>query len=282
MNNFVVPDDTAWYVKRNGKEYGPCTFHKLQLAVSKGYLSPSDLVRDNGSNQWYSASKVNGLFTGRPNRPPDGHVVESTSNKNIERATNCDDKLNTYVTPTPTEEDVLRWLGVSANPTQYRKHLNSTTSSHNGPSAQAINNGNSLITQESTPLSQAQLYFQQSHDVVRSPSIKDNEIKRDEVLGCMFMLFIGIAIYFWGCNSGNDTAAELLARQCVRDELLSPSSADFGWDPPSISRIGTDTIIVRGRVDAKNAFGVVISHTYECRIRRSENGELVCEDVSVY
>ena len=55
-------NDSTYHVMRGDREFGPNSFQKLQLAVSKGYISRSDLVRRDGSKHWISAERIDGLF----------------------------------------------------------------------------------------------------------------------------------------------------------------------------------------------------------------------------
>lgn len=91
----------------------------------------------------------------------------------------------------------------------------------------------------------------------------------------------------------DEISAEVMCRQFVRDNLLSPSSADFGgffddWDTAvfiekessqfqmldiDVSRVtGPGVWVVLGEVDAQNAFGAVIRSDYLCIMEyRSSN-----------
>lgn len=50
-----------WYVRRNDKEQGPYSVAKLRDAVSKGFLGPNDVVRQEGSDRWVAAGSIPGL-----------------------------------------------------------------------------------------------------------------------------------------------------------------------------------------------------------------------------
>lgn len=82
---------------------------------------------------------------------------------------------------------------------------------------------------------------------------------------------------------GNKIEAEVMCKDFVRDNLKSPSSADFGgflddWDEAvfinseNASTFGVDTgqlrnsgiWVVRGQVDAQNSFGAMIRSKYIC------------------
>lgn len=82
---------------------------------------------------------------------------------------------------------------------------------------------------------------------------------------------------------GNDIQAQVMCKDFVRDNLKSPSSADFGgllddWDEAlfleaeKASEFGVDTTnlrntgiwVVTGQVDAQNSFGAMIRSRYTC------------------
>ncbi|MFO0966158.1 MAG: GYF domain-containing protein [Gemmataceae bacterium] len=59
----------AWYYSERNEQHGPVTFDELRGRAQAGYLSPTDLVWQEGTADWIRASVVEGLFelpTARP------------------------------------------------------------------------------------------------------------------------------------------------------------------------------------------------------------------------
>jgi len=91
---------------------------------------------------------------------------------------------------------------------------------------------------------------------------------------------------------GTETMAEVMCEQFVEDNLRSPSTADFGglfddrdeavlMDAETASQLGVDVSslrnvgvwVVRGEVDAENAFGAMIRSEYLCVLDYEKEGE---------
>ncbi|MCL4295722.1 MAG: hypothetical protein KJ077_08345 [Anaerolineae bacterium] len=91
---------------------------------------------------------------------------------------------------------------------------------------------------------------------------------------------------------GNDIMAEVMCKDFVRDNLKSPSSADFGGlfddrdkamflEAEQASQFGVDTSklrnsgvwVVAGEVDAENSFGAMIRSKYTCILDYDKAGQ---------
>ena len=65
----------------------------------------------------------------------------------------------------------------------------------------------------------------------------------------------------------NSTMAKIQCQDFVRDNLRSPSSADFPFFAGGAVAMGNNAYMVRSYVDAQNAFGAAIRNDYVCQIR---------------
>jgi len=90
-------------------------------------------------------------------------------------------------------------------------------------------------------------------------------------LGIALLIFAGIALF---TDSPTDfkpacEAAAVIAENYVEMQLISPKSADFPWLDYNCWRDAKDsnTFLVKSYVDAENAFGAMIRHKYECKLR---------------
>ncbi|MFM7107884.1 MAG: GYF domain-containing protein [Planctomycetaceae bacterium] len=51
-----------WYYTQRNERQGPVSTAKLKSLAAEGWLTPTDLVRKEGMQNWVPASKVRGLF----------------------------------------------------------------------------------------------------------------------------------------------------------------------------------------------------------------------------
>lgn len=53
-----------WYIGRNGSKVGPLSSAQVRQMVSRGEISPDDLIWKSGMERWVPCSTVKGLFSG--------------------------------------------------------------------------------------------------------------------------------------------------------------------------------------------------------------------------
>jgi hypothetical protein len=68
-----------YHVGRNGQQTGPYSIEQLRMMASRGELSPSDLVWQEGMPSWEPASSLPGVFSDSPALGGGGHVVPPVS-----------------------------------------------------------------------------------------------------------------------------------------------------------------------------------------------------------
>ena len=61
--------------------------------------------------------------------------------------------------------------------------------------------------------------------------------------------------------------AKIQSQDFVRDNLRSPSSADFPFFGRDAVAMGNNAYVVRSYVDAENAFGAALRNDYVCQLR---------------
>lgn len=76
-------------------------------------------------------------------------------------------------------------------------------------------------------------------------------------------------------------AGYLAAKECVSDALLSPSTAEFPWSTVDASIAGDGCYVVRGAVDAQNAFGVPIRHWWEVTLTEVSDAGYTVERIEL-
>jgi hypothetical protein len=64
----------------------------------------------------------------------------------------------------------------------------------------------------------------------------------------------------------NSTMAKVQCQNFVRDNLRSPSSADFPFFGGDAVAMGNNAWVVRSYVDAENAFGAALRNDYVCQL----------------
>lgn len=57
---------------------------------------------------------------------------------------------------------------------------------------------------------------------------------------------------------GTETEAWFMTRKFVTDQLRSPSTADFPWNPTEAKKLGPGKWRIAGHVDSQNAFGATL------------------------
>lgn len=123
---------------------------------------------------------------------------------------------------------------------------------------------------------------------VSDPAREGSEGGRRSLRGCMwaFLGLLGLVLVFGALaelengtdqgTSGDPIAAFHHCQDAVEEKLRAPSTAEF--DDYSPSRVqgadagGGERYIVRGDVDAENAFGAKVRSRYECEIERRSDG----------
>ncbi len=80
-----------------------------------------------------------------------------------------------------------------------------------------------------------------------------------------------------------------MAQRFVKDRLKSPGTADFGsvwggdYQAPRdhVEVVGVNTYVVKGWVDAENAFGGTMRCDFRCKLQDEGNGEWRCLEIDV-
>ncbi|HEX4150343.1 MAG TPA: hypothetical protein VHY20_15205 [Pirellulales bacterium] len=72
---------------------------------------------------------------------------------------------------------------------------------------------------------------------------------------------------------GTDGSALVAARDAVLRQLQFPSSAKFPWFSSGTAHLGGDTWVVKGTVDAQNAFGAKIRHHWTVSLKHISGRE---------
>jgi hypothetical protein len=70
-----------------------------------------------------------------------------------------------------------------------------------------------------------------------------------------------------------DTEAYIAAKDYVLSRIKFPKEADFPLTPESSTHVGNGVYIVRGTVEAKNAFGVVSDHPWVVSLKYTGGSE---------
>lgn len=112
--------------------------------------------------------------------------------------------------------------------------------------------------------------------------IKENSylLKEQEVLDVkkkMVISFGSVVLMvsaLCGCGSSNrERDAWVCAQNIVKEELKSPSTADFcSYPDASITDIGNERYVVKGYVDAKNSFGAEIRTDFTVTLTLTKSG----------
>lgn len=129
---------------------------------------------------------------------------------------------------------------------------------------------------------------QQSRPNTEHP--KDPKKKR----GCLQILVLIIGLFFMcaiissmldseagspsGANGPTKTpspdpfAAWVMCEQFVENQLVAPSTAEFGsFDRNNVDYLGNSEYLVLNYVDAQNSFGAVLRKTYLCKVRDNKD-----------
>ena len=94
-----------WYVRVDGKEYGPYTTQQLKTYAAEGHVSRASEVRS-GEGPWCLATKVKGMF------PAEDVELRPPPPASAQRAANA-------TTPGPVESEVVLYLD---SPSMFRNH----------------------------------------------------------------------------------------------------------------------------------------------------------------
>lgn len=71
------------------------------------------------------------------------------------------------------------------------------------------------------------------------------------------------------------------AEICVKENLKSPSAAEFYMLETKIWEINDSTYMVKGPVDSQNAFGAMLRANFECKVIILDNDKYRCEGVTI-
>jgi len=93
-----------------------------------------------------------------------------------------------------------------------------------------------------------------------------------------------------GSSAGpHELDAWVMVQQFVKDQLRSPSTADFGsvfgdYQKPDdcVTKTGENTFQVRGWVDAQNAFGPTSRNNFSCELEYVGNDRWQCRNLGLY
>lgn len=121
--------------------------------------------------------------------------------------------------------------------------------------------------------------------------------------GCLSMVLIfGIfAIFIRACFFGKNDSTDIektekednynkkqreiqvftYAEICVKENLKSPSSAEFHMMETKIWEINDSTYMVKGPVDSQNAYGAMLRANFECKVIILGDENFRCEDVVI-
>lgn len=74
-----------------------------------------------------------------------------------------------------------------------------------------------------------------------------------------------------------------MARTFVETRLVSPGSADYGWQTSSecVTDLGQGVYVVKGWVDAQNRFGAKVRSYFTCRVKYVGKEEWVCQSLDI-
>lgn len=82
---------------------------------------------------------------------------------------------------------------------------------------------------------------------------------------------------------GSKLTAWAMAQSFVEDRLVSPSSADFGWQSydECVTDLGEGLYVAEGWVDSENRFGAKIRGHFMCRLKYVGNENWRCESLDI-
>lgn len=108
------------------------------------------------------------------------------------------------------------------------------------------------------------------------------------IIGAVVLCLVGLLLFgmLKSCVNKFGMASEFdayfAATEFVRRDLVSPSSADFEtYDKKQVKKIGDNSFVVRGYVDASNSFGAKLRKTFECRLRYLGKDEWRLESLTI-
>jgi len=120
-----------------------------------------------------------------------------------------------------------------------------------------------------------------------------------QVVGYLLVTLLGVVFIAWllfgesdsgpGSDSPTPTKIEAwgMAQGFVKDQLKSPSTADFGGvlteyqDPDTIvTDLGRGTFRVRAWVDSQNGFGAMIRNRFTCEVKYQGNDKWMCSELT--
>lgn len=120
---------------------------------------------------------------------------------------------------------------------------------------------------------------------------KQNKLLRG-CLGIAILLVIIVVIAFiFGIKSEKEaakpkkhTAVEALVASysCVKEQLKSPSTAEFGTGTDGKVRQVNDTVfIINNYVDSQNGFGATVRTDYYCEVYYTSDGRAFCKNINL-
>jgi hypothetical protein len=108
--------------------------------------------------------------------------------------------------------------------------------------------------------------------------------------GCVSIIVVVVFVFIvFKCSCSNDSPEELkaqkesereltakvLARQFVEEKLVSPGSAEFGYDSKT-TKLNDSTYSIINYVDSQNAFGAKLRTNFKCDVVLRTDSTGVC------
>lgn len=121
---------------------------------------------------------------------------------------------------------------------------------------------------------------------------KINEEELKNKIRPVFIALVACVLFYCICNDDKEgqkkepefSASDALVETFdpVRNMLVSPSSAEFGYDcKRAVTQINDSTYSVHNTVDSQNRFGAMIRSHYTCKVIHHSNGINTCEGLQL-
>jgi hypothetical protein len=124
---------------------------------------------------------------------------------------------------------------------------------------------------------------------------QNKEAQTKATAGCFAIVIVAVIFFYFQCNGDkpddqphkkkvyDKSDAIYQSHQFVKDQLKSPSTADFDYDKnAAAATINDSTFYVEGTVDSQNSFGGIVRANYSCTIIYHEhNGTANCTDLEI-
>lgn len=98
-----------------------------------------------------------------------------------------------------------------------------------------------------------------------------------------FLSLVLVSIIFSCCttteNGPDSTGAAVVIEKFVKDNLKSPSTADFPSLVGLVKQVDTKTYEVNSYVDSQNSFGAMLRTNFYCKVKYAGNDKWTCEEL---